>query len=65
MAKSTKIGRDSSNGQFVLGVNRFSRISAVEGISPSKRLKEDLRKLRTASSDNRRAVLAESYGNKK
>ena len=65
MAKSTKIGRSGQTGQFILGARHFGRISAVEGISPSKRLKEDLHKLRGASSDKRRTVLAETYGDKK
>ena len=65
MAKSIKISRNSSTGQFVLGARSFGSISAVEGISPSKRLQEDLRKLRGASSDKRRTVLAETYGGKK
>lgn len=65
MAKTSKTGRSSSSGQFIVGERAFTSISAVEGIMPSERLKSDLRKLKSSSSDKRRAVLAETYGNKK
>lgn len=65
MAKSSKIGRDTRSGQFVIGERGFTSISAVEGISASKTLKADLRKLKDSSSEKRRAVLAETYGSKK
>ena len=65
MKKTSNTKRDGASGRFVLGTARFGSISAVEGISPSKRLEEDLRKLRGASSDKRRTVLAETYGAKK
>ena len=65
MAKSTKTKRSGSSGQFVLGSRSFGSISAVEGISPSKRLQLELQRLKGASSDKRRTVLAETYGSKK
>lgn len=65
MAKNSKIGRNGGTGQFVIGERAFTSISAVEGISASKRLKSDLQKLKASSSDKRRAVLAETYGHKK
>lgn len=65
MAKKRNIGRSSSTGQFIIGQRAFTSISAVEGITPSKRLTADLGKLKGASSDKRRAVLSETYGSKK
>ena len=62
-----KNGHNGGNGQgpFVLGARSFGSISAVEGISPSKRLQDDLRRLRETTADKRRTELAETYGIKK
>lgn len=60
-----KNGGKSGQRPFILGSRSFGSISAVEGISPSKRLRDDLRRLREASADKRRTELAETYGAKK
>jgi len=49
----------------VLGQRAFRKISAVEGIKPSKRLEDDLTRLKNAPADKRRTVLAGEYGKKK
>jgi hypothetical protein len=65
MSKSTKIARDASTGQFVLGQKAFRKISAVEGIKPSKRLEADLKRVKDMPAERRRSVLAGEYGKKK
>jgi len=65
MSKSTKIARDASTGQFVLGQKAFRKISAVEGIKPSKRLEADLKRVKDMPAERRRNVLAGEYGKKK
>jgi hypothetical protein len=60
----SRIVRDSSTGQFVIGRNAFGRVSAVEGIVPSRRLEADLRRLDGVSHEKRRGVLAAKYGKK-
>jgi hypothetical protein len=65
MSKSTKIARDARTGQFVLGQKAFRKISAVEGIKPSKRLEADLKRVKDMPAERRRSVLAGEYGKKK
>ena len=47
MTKKTRASRNRGAGQFILGVHGFTPINAVEGIVASKRLTEDLRRLKT------------------
>ncbi len=61
MAKSVKSGRAGRSGTFVLGALKSGRICAVEGIRPSKRLQEDLERLKGCSSERRRTILAAKY----
>jgi hypothetical protein len=56
---STRFAKGRS---FVLGRAAFSRVSAVEGITPSKALGDDLRALEKELTATRRAVLAGKYG---
>ncbi|MCF8878314.1 hypothetical protein L5876_00610 [Hyphobacterium sp. SN044] len=65
MAKSSKIGRSASTGQFVLGRAAFAKISAVEGLRASKTMNSDFKKLdaENATPEQRRKYLASKYGN--
>jgi hypothetical protein len=65
MTKTIKIGRDARSGRFIIGEKAFRKISAVEGIKPSKRLEADLTRVRDMPADKRRTVLAGVYGKKK
>lgn len=56
------VSRSSKSGQFVMGREVFAKISEVEGITVSRGLKSDLRRLSGASPEKRRAVLSEKYG---
>ena len=65
MSKITKSpGR--SSGTYTVGRHGFSKISAVEGIRPSRRVDEDFRKfdLQGLSPEERRRALAQKYGRK-
>ena len=64
MTKTEKTGRNGGRKKFILGARGFARISAVEGIVAPERLLEDLRGLKNVLSETRRAILAETYGNK-
>jgi hypothetical protein len=61
MTKSTK----QPTG-FTLGRDRFAKISAVEGIKPSRRTEEDFREFdrKGLSADERRRELTGKYGSK-
>lgn len=63
MTNTTKT-QNARTGRFVLGQRAFRKISAVEGIKPSKRLEDDLTRLKNAPADMRRVVLAGKYGKK-
>ncbi len=65
MTKTIKTGRKSSSGTFVLGERAFRKISAVEGIKPSKRLSADLVEVSGLPAETRRSILAAKYGGKK
>lgn len=65
MAKSTRIGRDAKTGRYIIGDKAFRKISAVEGIKPSKQLEADLRHVQGMSAEKRRTTLAGVYGKKK
>ena len=65
MTKGTKIPRNAQSGKFVLGERAFRKISAVEGIKPSKRLSVDLAHLRDLPAEERRLILSNKYGRKK
>ena len=65
MAKGSKIGRDAKTGKFVLGRSAFARISAVEGITVSKRMSGEFRKVEKAPPEARRTHLVDTYGKKK
>ena len=60
--RPTTIQRPVASGKFVIGCNSFAKISAVEKISPSARLQDDLHRLRNAAPDDRRATLKATYG---
>lgn len=67
MAKSKTsraIARSAGSGSFTLGRHAFTKVSKVEGIVVSGRLKEDLRRLSNAPHEKRRGVLAQKYGKK-
>jgi hypothetical protein len=64
MTKSTK-SRKATSGTFVLGERAFRKISAVEGIKPSKRLSADLLQLIDVPAEKRRSVLSAKYGKKR
>ena len=56
MAKHTKsVSRDTKTGRFVIGRASFEKISAVEGITPTKGMKD------RASEAKRRGMTAEEY----
>lgn len=57
----TQNKRDISTGSYVIGHSAFAKISAVEGISPSKRLAADLHALKEVTSEERRLVLSGKY----
>lgn len=61
-SRKTASTRLSKGRSFVLGRAAFSRVSAVEGITPSKALRDDLRDLEKELPATRRAVLAGKYG---
>ena len=65
MAKGMKIPRTTRSCTFVLGQSAFRKISAVEGIKPSKRLDADLARVKIMPAEKRRIVLAGEYGKKK
>lgn len=65
MVKSTKVGRDARTGQYVLGQRAFRKISAVEGVKPSRRLEADLKRVKDMPAEKRRSILAGEYGKKK
>ena len=58
------VARNSKTGQFVIGRVAFGKVSEVEGIVASRRLRADLRRLEGASPEKRRSVLSEKYGKK-
>lgn len=66
MAKNRTTGttkaRSAASGQFTIGREAFTKVSRVEGIVLSRGLKDDLRRLGSASPDKRRSTLAHKYG---
>ena len=64
MIKNAKTRSRTRSGTFVLGERAFRKISAVEGIKPSKRLSADLVGDGSAA-EKRRSVLSAKYGRKK
>ena len=65
MTKSARTGKKASTGTFVLGEHAFRKISAVEGIKPSKRLSADLVQVMHLPAEKRRSILSAKYGGKK
>jgi hypothetical protein len=63
MAVTTKTPK---RGTFVLGRNWFAKISEIEGIKVSHRMREELDELHKAghSAAERRRILARKYGHK-
>ncbi|HJS45946.1 MAG TPA: hypothetical protein VJ753_06045 [Rhizomicrobium sp.] len=61
MAKATKPPNHS--GSYTLGRRSFAKISAVEGIKPSRRMNEDFREFdrKGLSAEERRRELASKY----
>jgi hypothetical protein len=70
MAKSESRNKPSGRraareaGRFAIGRAAFGKISEVEGITVSRKLEGDLRRLDRVSPERRRAVLARKYGKK-
>ncbi len=64
MTKTAKTGRRTRSRAFVLGESAFRKISAVEGIKPSKRLSADLVAVMDLPAEKRRAILSAKYGTK-
>jgi hypothetical protein len=70
MAKGESRGKTSGRraareaGRFAIGRSAFGKISMVEGITVSRGLEEDLRRLDRVVPERRRAVLARKYGKK-
>jgi hypothetical protein len=67
MAKSKTsrtVARSAKSGSFTLGRSAFTKVSEVEGIVLSRGLKDDLRRLGSASPEKRRTTLAHKYGKK-
>jgi hypothetical protein len=65
MTKIAKTARKTDSGAFVLGLRAFQKISAVEGIRPSKQLNADLLRVMELPAAKRRSVLSAKYGAKK
>ena len=65
MTKNAKTRSRTRSGAFVLGERAFRKISAVEGIMPSKRLSADLVAVMDLPPEKRRSVLSAKYGRKK
>jgi hypothetical protein len=66
MAKTTKSAGRSA-GTYTVGRERFSKISAVEGIRTSRRVDQDFREFdqKGLSPEERRRELASKYGRKR
>jgi hypothetical protein len=64
MGKTMKSARRT--GGFTIGRSGFAKISAVEGLAPSRRLKEDFHEFDRLglSAAERRRALARKYGAK-
>ena len=65
MTKNTKTGSGTRSGTFVLGERAFRKISAVEGIKPSKQLSADLVAVMNLPAEKRRSILSAKYGTKR
>jgi len=65
MAKTTKSPRRSA-GTYTIGRERFSKISAIEGIRTSRRVDEDFQEFdrKGLSSEERRREIVRKYGRK-
>lgn len=65
MTKTTKPPKHS--GSYILGRSGFAKISAVEGIRPSRRMDEDFREFdrKGLSAEERRHQLASKYAPKR
>lgn len=61
---SKRSERDPQTGTFIIGREGFTRISAVEGIKPSKEIIRDLDRTERLPSAQRRAELYGKYGKK-
>jgi hypothetical protein len=61
MAKTTKSSKEP--GSFILGRDGFAKISAVEGIRPSRRMDADFREFdrKGLSAEERRSALTGKY----
>jgi hypothetical protein len=55
MAKQKNIAKDAKSGRFVLGSNRFAKISEVEGVRLTPAMKK------RASDAQRKGLTAEEY----
>jgi hypothetical protein len=63
-AKATrKTGRDSKTGKFVIGAERFAKISAVEGIALTGEMRTRMGEFETRrmSAASRRAAIIRAY----
>ena len=61
-----RIGRDAATGRFVLGRERFAKISAVEGIARTRAMKEQEKEFdrQGLTVEERRRVLIRTYRSK-
>ena len=64
MTKRTKTASRPRPSAFVLGERAFRKISAVEGIRPSKGLSADLVAVMDLPAEKRRSILSAKYGKK-
>lgn len=65
MGKTTKSSKEP--GSFILGRDSFAKISAVEGIRPSRRMNADFREFdrEGLSAEERRSALTVKYAPKR
>jgi hypothetical protein len=61
-----RIGRDATTGRFVVGRERFAKISAVEGIARTPAMKEQEKEFdrQGLTVEERRRVLIRAYRSK-
>ena len=64
MTKNAKSASRTRSATLVLGERAFRKISAVEGIRPSKGLSADLVAVMDLPAEKRRSILSAKYGKK-
>jgi len=65
--KKSKSRSVKSSGRFVIGRDRFAKISAVEGLRITAAMETDFRDfdLRGLSAEERRTIIANRYGKRR